>query len=228
MEQQSRSYPDPAPEKPWSLLRVKGRGFTARQFSWRPCPKVKVDRVGRDLGPRSTLSCHHHFKFTCLRVPGGDPKYSFLTSLSRTPAAFSLGVDILGHPIPRGSKMPSEPSLEADSIRAASSISQRLRPHLSPAHRLSRVLGASPRTGILVAGEFCVSKALGRPHPSSPAWFSILRPVPGRPPLTGASTSHSGLAWDIITHLALLPSHQTQHLASGQKSQFWVRCWPWE
>lgn len=85
-----RSFPRGALVPCPKLRAGEGRRFRARQFSWWPRPEVKVNHVERDLRPRRTLSCHHHFKFTCLRVPGGDPNYSFLTSLSHIPLAFSL------------------------------------------------------------------------------------------------------------------------------------------
>lgn len=96
-----------------------------------------------------------------IHLPPGSrwqPQYSFLTSLSHTPLAFSL-------PWP-----PPSPRVQnavrtfpgTDSSLATFSTPQRLLlPRLSPGHRFSPMLGASPQTGLLVAGEFSVSKALG-------------------------------------------------------------------
>lgn len=151
----------------------EGRRFRARQFSWWPCPKVKVDRVERDLGPRHTLSCHHHFKFTCLWVPGGHPSIHSLPASPTPPWLSPCRVDTLGHPIPRGSKMPLEPSLEADSIRAAFSIPEAL---ASPFSWTQALLGAG---GFLVAeSSVCPRPWAGHPISSCLVLNSKASPWP--------------------------------------------------
>lgn len=171
-------------------------------------PQSQGRSSGKGPGTPTYLKLPSSFQ---IHLPLGSrwpPKYSFLTSLSHTPLAFSLRS--------RHAWLPHSPRVQ-NAVRAfpGSRFYQSSLLHPRGTGLTFLLDTGSPGCWGLPGGrEFSVSKALGRPPhlllPGSQFEGQSLASLLSQVPLLLIQA----LPRAIIKHLTLLPSHQTQHLGT--------------